>query len=288
MWKKSFSRRTFLKATAATVAAASAADALSFGDWLKKAEAAEVKVVPSLCGSCSAECGMWVHVKNGRVWKATGQKDHPSSRGKLCARGHAALSIPYHKDRITHPMKRLGENHYVPITWEEAYAEISAKLKEMLAKYGPEPMAYIENPRPTASFYGKRFAQAIGCPTTTTHHSICFNSRTAANNHVIGPLATADVANAKYVLFLGRNYAEGLSPSNTATLTTAYEKGVKIVIVDPRHSAACIMASEWVPIRPGTDLGMLLAIAHVLIKEDLYDKDFVAQYGLGSVSYTHL
>lgn len=281
MFEKSFSRRTFLKATAAAAAAGGVADAFSFGDWLKKAEAAEVKVVPSLCGSCSAECGMWIHVKNGRVWKATGQKDHPSSRGKLCARGHAALSVPYHKDRITHPMKRLGENHYIPITWDQAYSEISAKLKDLLDKYGPEPMAYIENPRPTASFYGKRFAETIGCSTTTTHHSICFNSRTAANNHVIGPLATADITNAKYVLFLGRNYAEGLSPSNTAALTTAHEKGVKIVIVDPRQNAACILANEWVPIRPGTDLGMLLAIAHILIKEELYDKQFVELYGLG-------
>ena len=82
---------------------------------------------------------------------------------------------------------------------------------------------------------------------------------------MIGPLATADVSNAKYVLFLGRNYAEGLSPSNTAALTTAYEKGIKVVIVDPRHNAACILANEWVPIRPGTDLGLLLGIANVLI-----------------------
>ena len=148
----SFSRRKFLKATAATVAVTGSTELFSFGKWQQKAEASEVTIVPSLCGSCSAECGMWVHVKNGRVWKATGQKDHPSSRGKLCARGHAALSVPYHKDRITHPMKRIGENEYVPLSWEEAYTEISAKLKDLLAKHGPEPMAYIENPRPTGSF----------------------------------------------------------------------------------------------------------------------------------------
>ena len=94
VFEKSFSRRSFLKATTATLAVAGSTEAFSFGQWQKKAEAAEVKIVPSLCGSCSAECGMWVHVKNGRVWKATGQKDHPSSRGKLCARGHAALSVP--------------------------------------------------------------------------------------------------------------------------------------------------------------------------------------------------
>lgn len=279
--KTNFTRRTFLKAAAGATAAVGVSNIISFGDWLPVAEAAEVVKKPSLCGSCSAWCGMWIYVKNGRVWKAAGQKDEPSSRGRLCARGHSVIKIAYHKDRITHPMKRLGENHYIPISWDQAYSEISAKLKDLLAKHGPADMVYTENPKPTSSFYWRRFMAAIGSSTTQTHHSMCFNSRTAGNDWTIGPLATADVTNAKYVMFLGRNYAEGLSPANTATLTTAYEKGVKIVIVDPRHSAACIMASEWVPIKPGTDLGMLLAMAHVMIKEELYDKEFVATYGHG-------
>ena len=279
--KALFSRRTFLKAAAGATAAAGVANVISFGEWLPTASAAEVVRKPSICGSCSAVCGMWVYVKNGRVWKVAGNKDEPSSKGKLCARGHAVIKIAYHKDRITHPMKRLGENNYVPITWDQAYSEIAGKLKGLLAKHGPEPMVYTENPKPTSSFYWKRFMQTIGCPTTQTHHSICFNSRTAANNYTIGPLATADVTNAKYVLFLGRNYAEGLSPSNAAALATAAEKGVKMVIVDPRHSAACILANEWVPIRPGTDLGLLLAMAHVMIKENLYDKEFVEKYSIG-------
>ncbi len=279
--KALFSRRTFLKAAAGATAAAGVSGIISFDEWLPVAEAAEVVRKPSICGSCSARCGMWISVKNGRVWKAQGHKDEPSSRGRLCARGHAVIKIAYHKDRITHPMKRLGENNYVPISWDQAYSEIAAKLKDLLAKHGPENMVYTENPKPTSSFYWRRFMAAIGSTTTQTHHSMCFNSRTSGNDYTIGPLATADVANAKYVLFLGRNYAEGLSPSNTATLTAAHDKGAKIVIVDPRHSAACILASEWVPIRPGTDLGLLLAMAHVMIKEKLYDQDFVDQYSIG-------
>lgn len=281
MWENKFSRRTFLKATAGGAAALGASNVFAMRDWLPVAEAAPVKKVASLCGSCSAWCGMWIYVKNGRIWKAVGQKDNPNSRGRLCARGHAAIHIAYHKDRITHPMKRVSDNEYTPITWEQAYSEISAKLKDLLAKYGPEPMFYTENPKPTSSFYWKRFMASIGCPTTTTHHSICFNARTAANDYTIGPLATADMGNAKFVLFLGRNYAEGLSPANTAGLAGAYERGAKIVIVDPRQSAACILAHEWIPIRPGTDLAFLMAMAHVLIKENLYDKDFIAKHGLG-------
>ena len=279
--KANFSRRTFLKAAAGATAAAGVSNIISFGDWLPVAEAAEVVKKASICGSCSQLCGMWIYVKNGRIWKAEGNKDEPSSRGRLCARGHAVIKIAYHKDRVTHPMKRLGENNYVPISWDQAYGEISTKLKGLLAAHGPENMVYTENPKPTSSFYWKRFMTAIGSSTTQTHHSLCFNSRTAGNDYTIGPLASADVSNAKYVMFLGRNYAEGLSPANTASLTTAYEKGAKVVIVDPRHSAACILATEWVPIKAGTDLGLLLAMAHVMIKENLYDQEFVAKYGLG-------
>lgn len=94
-------------------------------------------------------------------------------------------------------------------------------------------------------------------------------------------MASADINNAKYIMFLGRSYAEGLSPSTAAGLAATRERGAKVVIVDPRQSASCILADEWVPIRPGTDLGMLLAIAHVLIKEELYDKEFIAQYTTG-------
>jgi thiosulfate reductase/polysulfide reductase chain A len=93
MWVRKIPRRTFLKATAATAAAVGAGDVLSFGDWLRKADAAPVTKIPSLCETCSAACGMWVHVKNGRIWKVTGQKDHSQSRGQLCARGHAGIAL---------------------------------------------------------------------------------------------------------------------------------------------------------------------------------------------------
>lgn len=281
MWKKNFSRRSFLKATAAALTAAGAADGFSFGSWVKKAEAAEVKVVPSLCGSCSAWCGMWIHVKNGRIWKVTGQKDHPASRGRLCARGHAGIFWAYNKDRITHPMKRIADNWYEPVTWEEAYSEIAVKLKKVLADHGPQTVFFSQNPKPTSNFYMARFMDAIGSPTRHSHHSICSTARDVAYKWTLGGMATADIGKTKYILFLGRSYADGISPSATGNLAAAREKGTKVVIVDPRYNASCILADSWVPIRPGTDLALLLAIAHVLIKEELYDKEFIEKYTTG-------
>ncbi len=278
MLEKRFSRRTFLKAAAATTVCG---DLFSFQEWSKQAEAAEVTMIPSICGACSAWCGMWIHVKNGRIWKVTGQKDNPSSRGRLCARGHAGAMWPYNKDRITHPMKRRGENWFEPISWEQAYSEIAEKLKAVIEKHGPGTVFYSENPKPTSRFYMHRFMDAIGAPTVQSHHSICSAARDVANKWTTGGMASADMGKTKYVLFLGRSYADGISPSATAGLAAAHARGATIVIVDPRQNSSCILADEWVPIRPGTDLALLLAMANVLIKENLYDLSFVTEYTTG-------
>ena len=281
MLNASFSRRTFLQGAAGAAAGISAMDTFSFDAWMKKAQAAPVTRVASLCEVCSAACGMWVHVKNGRVWKVTGQRDHPSSRGRLCARGHAGAAWVYHKDRITHPMKRVGDYDFVPISWEDAYKEISAKLKKVIADHGPGPVFFSQNPRPLGGFYLNRFREAIGSSTTHSHHSICSTARDVANKWTIGNLANADLGATKYIVFLGRNYVEGLSPSSAAQLASAHARGATIVMVDPRQNNSCLFSSQWVPIRPGTDLALLMAISNVLIKEKLYDANFVQEWCVG-------
>jgi thiosulfate reductase/polysulfide reductase chain A len=278
MWAKTFSRRTFLKASAATATAIGMQDAFSFGDWLKQASAAPVTKIPSLCDSCSSACGMWVHVKNGRIWKVTGQKDHPQSKGQICARGHASIMQAYHKDRITQPMKRVGDNEFVPVSWEQAYGEIAERLGKVLKEHGPEKVFFSHNPRPTNSFYWPRLMTAIGSTTIQSHHTMCSTSRDVAYKWTTGGMATADLGKTKYIVFLGRNYAEGLSPSGAASLAAAHARGATIIMVDPRQNNACLLSSEWVPIRPGADLALLLAIAHILIAENLYDKAFVDEY----------
>lgn len=278
MWANTFTRRTFLKASAAAATAVGIQDAFSFGDWLKRAAAAPVTKVPSICETCSAACGMWVHVKNGRIWKVTGQKDHSQSRGQLCARGHAGIMLAYHKDRITQPMKRLGDNEFVPVSWEQAYSEIAESLGKVLKEHGPEKVFFSHNPRPTNSFYLPRLMTAVGSTTIQSHHTMCSTARDVAYKWTTGGMASADLGKTKYIVFLGRNYVEGLSPSGAASLAAAYGRGATIIMVDPRQNNACLLSSEWVPIRPGTDLALLLAVAHVLIAENLYDKEFVDQY----------
>ncbi|MFQ9181738.1 MAG: molybdopterin-dependent oxidoreductase, partial [Eggerthella lenta] len=90
-----------------------------------------------------------------------------------------------------------------------------------------------------------------------------------------------DFANAKMVMFIGRSYGDGIRPSSVQSLADAAEHGTRVVIVDPRLNNSGIFASDWVPINPGTDLALLMAMANVLIEEDLYDHDFVEQNTYG-------
>ncbi|MEG6586462.1 molybdopterin-containing oxidoreductase family protein [Dendrosporobacter sp. 1207_IL3150] len=281
VWDKKFTRRSFLKAVTVAGSAVAASELFSFDNWLQAAESAPTVTKISLCGSCSNECGMVVHLKNSRVWKVEGHPDHPYSKGKLCARGHSSIAWPYSPDRLTKPLKRVGEGKYEPISWEQAYSEIGDQLKNIAAAAGPGSIFFAHNPRPTNSFYGPRLMHALGSPNVMTHGTSCRSGRDVGYAYTMGDVPSADISGAKYIVFLGRNYAEGIRPSSLASLTSSADKKAKIVIVDPRLNNTMPLASEWVPIRPGTDLALLLAISNVLISENLYDADFVAKNTVG-------
>ncbi|MFV9510205.1 molybdopterin-dependent oxidoreductase [Tepidibacillus sp. LV47] len=280
------SRRTFLKATAATTALVSLGT-FEFKSWQKSyaEEKENITVTPSFCNACSSKCGLLVHVKNGRIWKVSGQPDHPFGKGKVCARGHALASIPYSSDRLTQPMKKIAEGKYEPITWEQAYKEIGTKLKQIIEKNGPGSFVFINDPRPTGKFYGHRFLNAIGSSNYFGHETVCSNARDTGFNHTIGGVPSGDVANSKYIVFIGRSYGDGVRPASVQALVKAKENGAHVVIVDPRLNNTAPLADEWLPIRPGTDLALVLAMSNVLVTEELYDKEFIANYSVGFEEY---
>jgi thiosulfate reductase/polysulfide reductase chain A len=179
----------------------------------------------------------------------------------------------------------VGEGKYEPMSWEQAYTEIGVKLRQIVDSTGPGSVFFAHNPRPTNSFYGPRFMASLGSPNVMTHGTSCRSGRDVGYEWTMGGLPSADISGAKYILFLGRNYAEGIRPSSLGSLASAAEKRAKIVVVDPRYNNTMPLASEWVPIRPGTDLALLLAMGHVMVKEQLYDTAFVEQYTVGFEEY---
>jgi len=283
---RKLTRRTFLKASAATTALISIGT-IEYTSWQTSYanDNDDIKVTSTLCNACSNKCGIMVTTKNGRIWKVKGHPDHPMSKGTICARGHGYATIAYSPDRLTQPFKKGQDGKLMPITWDQAYQEIGQKLNKILAKDGPGTVVYVEDPRPTGHFYGPRFLAAIGSPNYFTHQTVCSNSRDTGFKHVLGGVPGADVANSKYIMFIGRSYGDGVRPSSLHALIAGRENGAKVVIVDPRLNSTANMADEWLSIRPGTDLALVLAMTNVVISEDLYDKEFVKNYSIGFEQY---
>ncbi|MEQ6389640.1 molybdopterin-dependent oxidoreductase [Bacillaceae bacterium S4-13-58] len=288
MLNNKLNRRTFLKASAATTALATIGT-VEFKAFQERAQAfgEAASNVPSVCDGCSNKCGINVYKLGEHIWKIQGLADHPSSKGKVCARGHGLVTFPYLENRVTQPLKKVSNGEFEPISWEQAYKEIGSKLNEIIKKNGPNVVAYNENPRPTGTFYGKRFLDAIGSPNYFTHHSACSNGRDTGFKHTLGGVPSADVENSKYILFIGRSYGDGIKPSSVQELATAKDRRAKVVIVDPRLNNTAPFADEWVAIRPGTDLALVLAMSNVLVTGNLYDKDFVEKYSIGFEEYAN-
>ena len=285
MNKATLSRRRFLQITGASAAIASTG-ALSYSAWhagaAHAAEADAESRMPTLCNGCSNKCGLWINVKDGRITTVEGIKEHPFSKGTVCARGHGFAQLTYAKDRITEPLKRLENGEYEAIGWDQAFSEIGEKIKAIKSQYGPESIAFIRDPRPNVNYYGQRFINALGSANWYTHGASCNLSLTSGYTSTLGASYGADVANAKMIIFIGRSYADGIRPSSVKGLADLSEsKKAKIVMVDPRYNSSCKFADQWVPIIPGNDLALVLAMCQVLIAENLYNHDFVEQYVSG-------
>ena len=286
MSEHAITRRSFLAGSAGAVGLAATAGYMGFGAW-EQAHAAggwrrEVTTAHSLCNSCSSKCGFTGYVEDGRLTKMIGDANHPYCEGTLCARGYGYASIAYSEDRLTDPLKKNDKGEFEAISWEQAYSEIAEKVQAIISSNGPEALAMVQDPRPSGSYYTKRFMHALGSANVYTHGAACNLSKNSGFTQAIGAGDYAsDVANSKMTMFIGRSYADAIRPSSVHDLQRARENGAYIVLVDPRCNNTITLADEWVPINPGTDLALVLAMSNVLIKNGLYDKDYVAENGIG-------
>ena len=281
----SITRRSFLAASAGVAAVAAGSGFLGFSAWeAEQAHAAgEKKAVHSLCNSCSSKCGFTAYVgEDGRFTEMVGDADHPYCDGTLCARGYGYASIAWSEDRLTDPLKKNDQGKFEAISWDQALSEIAEKTQAIIASDGPQSLIMIQDPRPSGSYYTKRFMNALGSPNVYTHAAACNLSKESGIQEATGAQNfSVDFPNTKMVVFIGRSYGDGIRPSSVKSLAGAAEGGARVVIVDPRLNNSIAFADEWVPINPGTDLAFILGMAHVLVEQGLYDKDYVAANSVG-------
>ncbi|MBI4308227.1 MAG: molybdopterin-dependent oxidoreductase [Chloroflexi bacterium] len=291
-------RRTFLKATGVTGAGVALATQLKGPEAVLEALAPKVapapgeKYVANVCLQCPAGCGILVRVVDGRAVKIEGNPLHPINEGKLCPKGQAGLGFLYDPDRIKGPLKRVGERgegKWERITWAEAISLMTARLKEMRDRGDAHRLVFLSgrNRGLTGGFIG-RFLKAYGSPNDVGHSSICEDGSPMGHYLTQGwkGYAGYDWDNTNYALVFGAGFIEAWRP--TTRLLRAFghmrrERPVraKIVVVDTRFSISAAKADEWLAIKPGTDGALALGMAHVIVREGLYDKEFVEKLTFG-------
>lgn len=239
--------------------------------------------VYSSCEMCRNQCPIAVRVQSGKVVKIDGNPNDAAFGGVICARGNSGPSLLYDPERIKKPMIRTGERgsgKFKEVSWDEAYSYIGQKLKTVQQHYGGEAVAFASRKGPHDAFF-RTIAMAMGSPNQFSHEATCPMTRSVGLETTFGTGAiNADYANTKYMVVLGRNFFEGIHIAQTRAVAKALSSGAKMVVLDPRLSVLAAKG-EWLPIKGATDLAFVMAVANVLINENLYDKDFISQYTTG-------
>lgn len=279
--KHFMTRREFLRAAALFSAmAAAGGPLLGQGRWIAAAaQDPAPTLVPTVCGMCEAHCGVLAYIQDKQLLKLEGNYRHSHSLGKICPRGVAGARTLDDPGRVRSPLKRV-DDHFEPLSWEQALSEIGANLKNVKQRFGAQGLAWLRHPD-LSDAWDLQFMRAFGSPNIFASTSLGRVCRDAAAQATLGAVPVFDLANSRYVLIFGRNFAESIFTADINQLTRAKDRGARIVVVDPRLTNTGSLAHEWIPIKPGTDGALLLALMNVLIGDKLYDSAFVEKQTVG-------
>ena len=252
---------------------------------------------------CHGGCGVLAYIEDGKLVKIEGDPDHPWNQGRLCARCLAMTQYVYHPDRLTRPLKRVGqrgEGKWQEISWEEAYDLIEQKMNKIREKFGPESVIFSMGTGRDIGPWISLLAYAYGSPNVMFALSgiACYSPRMAAVETMQGDYCVLDAAqwlpqrydDPKYkkpecIIIWGYNIPASC-PDNVFGhwIIDLMKKGTKIIAIDPRLSWFASRAKKWLKPRPGTDGALAMGFLNVIVKEKLYDRDFVEKW----TNSTHL
>jgi len=287
----SVSRRKFLKISGAAFSAAAAGKACATATGILNEDDGEsvrgIQKIPTYCDICFWKCGAIAYVKDGSLWKIEGNPLDPLSRGRLCPRGTGGVGAHYDPDRLRAPLmrkRRRGDEEWAEVTWDEAISFIAEKMQKIKAEYGPEAVAMFSHG--IGGTFLKHTLKAFGAINITApSFAQCRGPRDVGFELTfgedVGSPERTDIRNAGCLVLLGSHLGENMHNTQVQEFAEAIDQGASIIVVDPRFSIAAGKAKYYLPIKPGTDLALILAWMNVLVLEGLYDREYVSQYGFG-------
>ncbi len=236
------------------------------------------------CFMCACRCGIRVHLRDGKVRYIDGNPNHPLNQGVICAKGASGIMKQYSPARLTRPLKRKagaerGAAEFEPISWDEAFAILEERLARIRAT-DPKQFALFTGRDQMQALTGL-FARQFGTPNYAAHGGFCSVNMAAGMIYTIGgsfwEFGGPDLERAKLFVMLGTAEDHHSNPLKIA-ISKFKRAGGRFISVNPVRTGYSAVADEWIPIRPGTDGALLMALTRELIAAGLYDREFLARY----------
>jgi len=240
-----------------------------------------------VCRACGhGGCGVYVEVENDKVVKIRPDKEHPVSKGYICKKAHGSIELQDHPDRLLHPLRRAGprgSGQWDEIFWEEALSEIADRLNQIKGESGAESVVFGHGTGRDFHRFLYRVANLFGSPNVLTPGHMCYLPRVAISKLMGMDISLCDYDNKpKCVMAWGSNHLISNPDENKGiNLARTLTSGAKFIVVDPRRHKLAEKADLWLQVRPATDSALALGMMHIIVKEDLYDHDFVENYTTG-------
>jgi anaerobic selenocysteine-containing dehydrogenase len=246
-------------------------------------------MVKSTCKSCHGGCGVIATVENGRLVHLEGNPASPT-RGTMCAKGLASIQEAYNPNRILYPLRRKGERgggEWERISWDEALGLIAGKITQTTSEYGAGSVAICQGTGRGYNRYTFRLARSIGTPNVGAPADFCYAPRMAVFGMMVGGRLYCD-----YHGWGGQYPKTHISWGKQLEITNAdgemavwfldsLDRAEHLILIDPRATGLAGRADLWLRVRPGTDAALALGMLNVIIREGLYDKEFVDSWAHG-------
>ena len=248
----------------------------------------KAKKYPNFCEVCFWNCAGWVYMdKDNKIRKIIGNDNDPHCNGRFCPRGTGGVGMYYDEDRLKTPLKRITENakqKFVKISWDEAINIIANNMKEIKNKHGAESIALFHH-----GSSGKHFVnlfKAYGSKNIAVPaYAQCKAPREEAFKltfgHALHSPEPLDIRDTKCLVLIGSHLGENMHNGQVQEMAEAIDKDATIITVDPRFSTVASKSKFWLPIKPATDIALLLSWINVIIENEFYDKEYVEKNTFG-------
>ncbi|MBE0622167.1 MAG: molybdopterin-dependent oxidoreductase, partial [Burkholderiales bacterium] len=233
---------------------------------------------------CACRCGIRVHLRGGEVRYIDGNPGHPLNQGVICAKGSSGIMKQYSPARLTQPLMRKpgsarGDNEFVAISWDEAFGMLHERLAKIRST-DPKKFALFTGRDQMQALTGL-FARQFGTPNYAAHGGFCSVNMAAGMIYTLGgsfwEFGGPDLERSKLFVMIGTAEDHHSNPLKIA-ISKFKRSGGRFISINPVRTGYSAIADEWVPIKPGTDGALLLALTHEIIHTGLYDREFLARY----------